>query len=37
MFTDRHGVLLGVAMSLSTLAAIAASVPYWQTIGVLTP
>jgi anion transporter len=37
MFTDRHGVLLGVAMSLITLAAIAASVPYWQAIGVLTP
>jgi divalent anion:Na+ symporter, DASS family len=37
MFTDRHGVRLGVAMSLITLAALAASVPYWQAIGVLTP
>jgi di/tricarboxylate transporter len=37
MFTDRDGVLLGVAMSLVTLAAIAASLPYWRAIGVLTP
>jgi DASS family divalent anion:Na+ symporter len=37
MFTERDGVLLGVAMSLITLAAMAASVPYWRAIGVLTP
>jgi di/tricarboxylate transporter len=37
MFTDRHGIILGVAMSLIILVAIAASVPYWQAIGVLTP
>lgn len=37
MFTDGHGIILGAAMSLVTLVAVAVSVPYWQAIGVLTP
>ena len=37
LFTERDGVLLGVAMSLITLAALAASLPYWRATGVLTP
>jgi di/tricarboxylate transporter len=35
MFTDRQGILLGVAATVVTLIAIAASVPYWRAIGLL--
>ncbi len=37
MFTDRHGVILGVAATVVTLAAIAASILYWRVTGLLTP
>ena len=37
MFTDRHGIIMGAGITLLTLVAIAASVPYWQAVGVLTP
>lgn len=37
MFTERQGIVAGVAMTAVTLAAIAASVPYWRAMGVLTP
>lgn len=37
MFTERHGLILGIAMTLLTLVAIAASVPYWRAIGLLSP
>ncbi len=36
-FTNSHGVVMGVAMTLLTLIGIAVSVPYWQAIGVLRP
>jgi len=35
MFTKRHGLVAGVAMTVVTLIAIAASVPYWRAIGLL--
>ncbi len=37
MFTDRQGLIAGVMMTLLTLVAIAASVPYWRAIGLLAP
>jgi DASS family divalent anion:Na+ symporter len=37
MFTDRQGVIIGVAITVLTLLATAASVPYWQALGVLGP
>jgi hypothetical protein len=37
MFTDRHGILMGIAVTVVMLLAIAASVPYWRAIGLLTP
>ncbi len=37
MFTDRHGLVAGVAMTVVTLAAIAASVPFWRATGLLAP
>jgi hypothetical protein len=37
MFTDHQGLISGVAITLLTLLAIAASVPYWQALGVLSP
>ncbi len=37
MFTDRHGVILGVAATVVTLAAVAASIVYWRLTGLLTP
>lgn len=36
-FTDRHGVTLGVALTVITLLAIAASIPYWRLTGILGP
>jgi DASS family divalent anion:Na+ symporter len=36
-FTDRHGTILGAAITVLTLAALAASVPYWEAVGVLRP
>ncbi len=37
MFTVRHGIVVGVALTLLTLVAIAASVPYWRAIGIMVP
>ncbi|MGQ0550992.1 MAG: SLC13 family permease, partial [Armatimonadota bacterium] len=37
MFTDRHGVVMGIALTAVMLVAIAASVPYWRAIGLLAP
>lgn len=37
MFTDRHGILMGIAVTVVMLLAIAASVPYWRAIGLLPP
>jgi hypothetical protein len=37
MSTDHQGLISGVAITLLTLPAIAASVPYWQALGVLSP
>ncbi len=37
MFTDRQGLVAGVAMTVVTLAALAASVPYWRATGLLAP
>lgn len=37
LFTTRHGIVAGVAMTAVTLVAIAASVPYWRALGLLTP
>ncbi len=35
MFTDRQGIAVGVALTLLTLVSIAASIPYWRAIGLL--
>lgn len=35
MFTDRDGLRMGVVLTLLVLAAIAASVPYWRAIGLI--
>lgn len=35
MFTDRDGLIVGVAVTLLTLIAIAVSIPYWRAIGLL--
>ncbi len=35
LFTDRHGVELGVALTVLTLLAVLVSVPYWRAIGLL--
>jgi DASS family divalent anion:Na+ symporter len=37
MCSDRHGIIMGAAITVLTLLAIAASVPYWEAIGVLSP
>jgi di/tricarboxylate transporter len=37
MFTDRHGIILGIAATIVTLAAVAASILYWRLTGMLTP
>ncbi len=37
MFSHRDGFIVGVALTVITLVAIAASVPYWRAIGLLTP
>lgn len=37
MFTERHGIIVGVAMTLSTVLALAVSIPYWRAIGLLAP
>ena len=34
-FTDRQGLVMGAAITLLTLVAIGASVPYWQALGLL--
>jgi anion transporter len=35
MFTQRQGMILGVALALVTLAGIALSIPFWRAIGLL--
>jgi hypothetical protein len=35
LFTTRHGLLVGAAMTLLSLLAVALSVPYWAALGVL--
>ncbi|HEV8338567.1 MAG TPA: SLC13 family permease [bacterium] len=37
MFTDRHGIILGIAATAVTLAAVTASILYWRLTGLLTP
>ncbi len=37
MFSHRDGLVVGVALTIIMLVAIAASVPYWRAIGLLTP
>lgn len=37
MFINRHGIIMGIAVTVVMLAAIAASVPYWRAIGLLAP
>jgi hypothetical protein len=36
-FTDHHGVIVGVGMTVLTLLALTVSVPYWRAIGLLSP
>jgi len=35
MFTDRDGLLVGVVLTMLTLAAVTVTVPYWQAIGLI--
>jgi hypothetical protein len=35
MFTQRQGMILGVALALVTLAGIAFSIPFWRATGLL--
>ncbi len=37
MFTDRHGLVVGVAITVIMLVGVAASVPYWRALRLLTP
>ncbi len=37
LFSDRQGLAIGAAMTGIVLVAIAASVPYWRALGILTP
>ncbi|HET9000150.1 MAG TPA: SLC13 family permease [bacterium] len=37
MFTERDGVLVGAALTLLVIVAIAASVPYWRATGLIRP
>ena len=37
MFTDRHGALAGLGLTILTLIAIAASVPFWRIHAALAP
>jgi len=35
MFTERHGTIMGIALTLSVLLGIALSIPFWRAIGLL--
>jgi di/tricarboxylate transporter len=37
MFTERHGIIVGIGLTIVMLAVIAVSVWYWRLIGLLTP
>jgi hypothetical protein len=37
MFTDRHGAVAGLGLTILTLIAIAASVPFWRIHAGLAP
>ena len=37
MFTERHGLVIGLGLTVSTLIGLALSVPYWQALGLFPP
>lgn len=37
LFTDRQATIAGVALTVLTLLALALSLPYWRSLGILTP
>ena len=37
MFTERHGLVIGLGLTVSTLIGLALSMPYWQALGLFPP
>jgi anion transporter len=37
LFSNRHALVVGMAVTLTTFVALAVSVPYWRALGLLTP